>query len=377
MSYHFLFRIIICFGSTVLFTECETGTRKEYTGKEILLKSKESMSEISSIRYKFEFAFENSSVGWAKGSVESSTSEELNASKFLMEGIFQMIPEMPTEKINYSSDGNMVWLANETSQLLALGNKDSRDLTSYTAFATLPEFYEENPFWKEISGNIELKANRIIGSSECYAVKVSWDDGTIYTWYIDMQDWLPRGMSWRGESTSWQEYDFLIYDLVTNRSFFTGELDLSINSDYAHFKSENYEDAIGVGDKSPSWQLAGNKGNQWKLEDYKGQRVVMMFWNTWCGICKRALPIIQKLNDEYDNVQFLAMNAFEIRDPMPFWENSEYTFPNLLQADDVAKMYDVPWQPAFVVLDEKGIITMNLWGAPDDFEEQIRNALTE
>ena len=47
-----------------------------------------------------------------------------------------------------------------------------------------------------------------------------------------------------------------------------------------------------VSENAPPFDLPTITGERVRLADYEGRPVLLYFWTTWCGICKRELPIL-------------------------------------------------------------------------------------
>jgi cytochrome c biogenesis protein CcmG, thiol:disulfide interchange protein DsbE len=48
-----------------------------------------------------------------------------------------------------------------------------------------------------------------------------------------------------------------------------------------------------VGQPAPNFKLTTFDGQHLTLADFKGQVLVLNFWATWCGPCKRELPLLE------------------------------------------------------------------------------------
>ena len=51
--------------------------------------------------------------------------------------------------------------------------------------------------------------------------------------------------------------------------------------------------------KAPDFTLADLEGNRVQLADYGGKVVLLNFWGTWCGPCRREIPDFIELMDKY------------------------------------------------------------------------------
>ncbi|MFO1469071.1 MAG: TlpA disulfide reductase family protein [Steroidobacteraceae bacterium] len=47
-----------------------------------------------------------------------------------------------------------------------------------------------------------------------------------------------------------------------------------------------------VGDPAPDFQFTTFDGKKLKLADFRGQVLVINIWATWCGPCKKELPLL-------------------------------------------------------------------------------------
>ncbi|WP_342599919.1 redoxin domain-containing protein [Psychrobacillus sp. FSL H8-0483] len=123
-------------------------------------------------------------------------------------------------------------------------------------------------------------------------------------------------------------------------------------------------------EKAPNFTLTSLSGKELSLADYKGKRVILNFWATWCPPCKAEMPHMQTYFEEYaeeQNAIVLAVNLTSqdngIKKIQQF--NSEYnlTFPVLLdEKGDVASQYGIITIPTTFVLDEEGYIDKKISG---------------
>ena len=71
------------------------------------------------------------------------------------------------------------------------------------------------------------------------------------------------------------------------------------------------ESGLKVGQTAPDFTLKTLDGKEAKLSDYRGKKVILNFWATWCPPCKAEIPHMEKYykkSAKDDNVEILAVN---------------------------------------------------------------------
>lgn len=66
----------------------------------------------------------------------------------------------------------------------------------------------------------------------------------------------------------------------------------------------------GGGSQAPNFTLPAVEGGSKALADYRGKVVMLNFWATWCGPCKREIPDFIELQNEYrdDGFEILGVS---------------------------------------------------------------------
>jgi thiol-disulfide isomerase/thioredoxin len=131
-----------------------------------------------------------------------------------------------------------------------------------------------------------------------------------------------------------------------------------------------------VGSEAPGWTLRSADGQEVSLGKLRGKVVLLDFWATWCGPCRQAMPALQRLHERYKDkpVAIFAVNCWERSpqvDPAGFLKQSGYTYPVLLNANDVAQAYKVTGIPTFYLIGTDGKILLASSGVSADAERQI------
>lgn len=111
---------------------------------------------------------------------------------------------------------------------------------------------------------------------------------------------------------------------------------------------------LSRGDLAPNWVLmnpAGEAVSLYQVVD-GGTPAVMVFCASWCERCKKFLPQI-KAAVEDSQAQVLMLNVWENGDPHTLANDSAPRFALMLQAEAVAKRFEIDLTPGVVVVDRQ------------------------
>jgi peroxiredoxin len=135
-----------------------------------------------------------------------------------------------------------------------------------------------------------------------------------------------------------------------------------------------------VGEPAGEFQLTDLAGTPVSLTAMRGKVVLLTFWATWCGVCRRELPNLENLYKNlkgHDDFAVLTINLDQRSESVPpFVRTNDYQFPVLLDADNrVSTAYDVSGIPANFIIDRAGKIIWSCAGGIDWSDPTLQQAV--
>jgi len=131
---------------------------------------------------------------------------------------------------------------------------------------------------------------------------------------------------------------------------------------------------------APAFTLTTLDGNSISLAEFRGKVVILNFWASWCGPCKREVPDFVLLQSQYgaSGLQIIGI-ALDEEKPVRSYANSVgINYPVLFGNDDVSRAYGgVEAIPTTFIIDRDGAIIHRFVGYQEKnvFENAIRKLL--
>ena len=138
---------------------------------------------------------------------------------------------------------------------------------------------------------------------------------------------------------------------------------------------------------APDFSVRDVKGNVVSFAEFRGKTVVIDFWATWCGPCKRSLPAMQLLVNKYkenEEVKFLFIHTWEkvpdaTEDATAYFSDNGYNLPLYMDLKDAVSKtnkavssFQVNGIPAKFVIDKNGYIRFGTSGSGPSTEAEVK-----
>lgn len=135
-----------------------------------------------------------------------------------------------------------------------------------------------------------------------------------------------------------------------------------------------------MGKKAPDFSLKDLNGKVVKLSDFKNKIVIIDFWATWCGPCRKGIPDLVSLQKTYGkDVVILGITVDDdLAEVPPFAQKYNINYPILYADRKVIKDYGgIDAIPTSFIVDKKGnIVDKHVGLIPkSEYEKKIKELM--
>lgn len=138
---------------------------------------------------------------------------------------------------------------------------------------------------------------------------------------------------------------------------------------------------VKVGDMAPDIEIRYTDGSVQKLSDLQGKVVMLQFTASWCGVCRKEMPFIEKdIWQRHKNNPGFALIGIDLKESrektLKFAEDLKITYPLTLDPEG-ASFYTYAAKNAGVtrniIIDKNGkIVFLTRLYDPAEFKEMIK-----
>ncbi|NMP30585.1 TlpA family protein disulfide reductase [Thalassotalea sp. M1531] len=137
--------------------------------------------------------------------------------------------------------------------------------------------------------------------------------------------------------------------------------------------------ALNVGQAAPDFTLKNMQGVNLNLTEQRGNIILINFWASWCGPCRKEMPVLQALQDKYQDlgVKVWGINVEqENQAGRDFLKDLDLSFSIFFdETNALSKTYQVEAMPTTVIVDRDGVVRYVYQGYRDGFDKKYAKAI--
>lgn len=127
--------------------------------------------------------------------------------------------------------------------------------------------------------------------------------------------------------------------------------------------------------------LASKDSGNLRLSEQRGQVIMLNFWASWCGPCRKEMPLLDELHQRYSKAGFQVWGVnvdAERGDAERMLKKIPVNFPILFDPEGKAsRIFDIEAMPTSVFIDRDGKLRYVHKGYRSGEEETYRKYIKE
>jgi peroxiredoxin len=128
---------------------------------------------------------------------------------------------------------------------------------------------------------------------------------------------------------------------------------------------------LSKGQVAPNFIVQDISNNKISLDKFKGKKILLHFWASWCKPSLKELVHIKKIYNQCDTSKIVVISFTKDYDYLAFnkaLKKYEMTWINIFDSESVINKYNVDFLPKLFLINESGII---IYKSDEELEEDI------
>jgi thiol-disulfide isomerase/thioredoxin len=400
-------RIVFLPWVLLILVSCQT----EYSKEQVVEKSRQAILDQSFFDYTYETRdkfFDNADTIFQKGVVSLHRLESDTILGFHTHIDCDVIVDEKESRYELFYDGFQTVAVWHEYQNVMIDHPDSNNVgMSDAGFiignmaygAVFPVFRLNNVLLFDEDTNSELADPMEVNGEPCHVLVFRDDDYDDYadfitTYYISKSTFLPikRTFSARYVPENKIQFNELVVSYNETEATRQSKPDLTTPSYPESYTTKYYKrtdyvtpPVLEVGTVPKDFELPVLGGTEFvKLSDYRGKVVLIDFWYVACAPCKKALPHLAELHENYGDkgLVVLGINPFDAKrsaeELEKFYATYGVTHTNLLDSGRVVvKDFQISPYPTIYILDREGSVAFGQQGFHESKMDTIEYVVRE
>lgn len=128
------------------------------------------------------------------------------------------------------------------------------------------------------------------------------------------------------------------------------------------------KDLLKRGTQAPDFDLRTADGKHIRLSDFRGNYVVLDFWASWCPDCRKDIPAMKALFEQYKNrnITFIGISFDTNKESWVkcYWDKYQMNWTQVSELKkwktetQIDKAYKVNWIPTMYLIDPEGRVIL-------------------